>query len=759
MAKPFQRFRRLLAELKRRNVYRVAVAYLAVAFVGLQAARLLVPPTTLPAWADDLLIYLAVFGFPIALVLAWAFELTADGMRRTPEPEPSTGEEHPHRGGVRAGYRVLVGLGLLAAAVAGGWYLTGGGGGQSPEVSQETVAVLPFQTSGEADSAWRDGMMTMLNMRLDGAAGLRAIPDRTVLARWEERGREAGSSTSREGLAVARGLGAGYAVDGSAVQLGEDLRLIGTVQATPSGDQVGRVSVRGSPNSVSMLADSLARRLIGVLAEETGEPLRSARLASETTTSVKALKIYLEGRRHVRHGDLDAAIADYQAATEVDSSFALPHAGIALSGLWGHRSQRPSIRRAYELSGQLPIREHRLVRALYLGRIERRTLAAADSLRRLTRDYPDDPSMWNSLGEFVAHEWIPRGIPEVEEAHERGVALDPGHTAYYDHYVTTAFTLHHDSALAAERIAAMPDGAWKDALGTAHALIFGRGDARERAMTRLARRDRPEGWGPALFSAFGPGDLDLLDTVLRTRRDRFEVEAAEIDLALLANELRRGHLRHLWSELRDPDIRSESFAPILAFGMPLGMPVPDSLARRYLARDRLPSDRTVDHLLSHGLYLIEEGRTEQLETARSRIRAQVDTTGPTPVSAGRVAATIRELRGYRAFREERLEEAARLADRSNEAGPTGAIWRGDLYRDLGRLERAEGWYLAAWGFPVAHQRLGRLYEEMGRPEEAAVEYRRFVEAWEDADPALQPRVEAARERIEQLTASASTGDD
>ena len=86
-SEPLGRLRRFLRELKRRNVYKVAVTYAAVVFVGLQAVRLLVPATTLPGWADELLIAFAVFGFPIAVVLARAFEMTADGMRRTTEAE------------------------------------------------------------------------------------------------------------------------------------------------------------------------------------------------------------------------------------------------------------------------------------------------------------------------------------------------------------------------------------------------------------------------------------------------------------------------------------------------------------------------------------------------------------------------------------------------------------------------------------------------------------------------------------------------
>lgn len=86
MTDPLVRMRRFLRELKRRNVYKVAVTYIVVAFVGLQAVDLLIPATTLPAWTNAFFLALLLLGFPVTLVVAWAFELTPDGLRRTQLP-------------------------------------------------------------------------------------------------------------------------------------------------------------------------------------------------------------------------------------------------------------------------------------------------------------------------------------------------------------------------------------------------------------------------------------------------------------------------------------------------------------------------------------------------------------------------------------------------------------------------------------------------------------------------------------------------
>jgi len=70
-----------LAELRRRQVYRASVAYIAIAFIALQIIDLLIPTTNLPGWADELLLAIAIMGFPAAVIAAWAFEFSSDGMR------------------------------------------------------------------------------------------------------------------------------------------------------------------------------------------------------------------------------------------------------------------------------------------------------------------------------------------------------------------------------------------------------------------------------------------------------------------------------------------------------------------------------------------------------------------------------------------------------------------------------------------------------------------------------------------------------
>ncbi|HSR40763.1 MAG TPA: hypothetical protein VLL48_01290, partial [Longimicrobiales bacterium] len=91
----FPRLRVLLAELKRRHVIRVGFAYLVVSFAVLQGADLVLPALQLPDWTFRLLVFLVLFCFPIALVLAWVYDLTPHGLTRTEEMEPEARPEEP----------------------------------------------------------------------------------------------------------------------------------------------------------------------------------------------------------------------------------------------------------------------------------------------------------------------------------------------------------------------------------------------------------------------------------------------------------------------------------------------------------------------------------------------------------------------------------------------------------------------------------------------------------------------------------------
>src|SRR6266446_3450470 len=138
--------RNFFAELKRRNVYKVAIAYGVVAWLLMQVASQIFPFFEIPNWAVRLVVLLLIIGFPVAIILAWAFELTPEGIKRT-----EFADELPKKSGrSRAWFYVVV----IAGAISIGLFFMGrytvlNKQGTPAEVVTKSIAVLPFENLSE----------------------------------------------------------------------------------------------------------------------------------------------------------------------------------------------------------------------------------------------------------------------------------------------------------------------------------------------------------------------------------------------------------------------------------------------------------------------------------------------------------------------------------------------------------------------------------------------------------------------------------
>jgi hypothetical protein len=176
----------LFAELKRRKVFRVAVVYAATAFAVLQAADIMLPRVGVPDWVMNLVVVLTILGFPIALVLAWALEVTPDGSIQRTEIAETAPTETPAVLGARtaivAGLLVAVGIGLSA-----GWMLKSDRQAAPSESAEavattserQSIAVLPFDSLSDdpEQGYFADGLTEEI---LNALAG---IPSLLVTAR------------------------------------------------------------------------------------------------------------------------------------------------------------------------------------------------------------------------------------------------------------------------------------------------------------------------------------------------------------------------------------------------------------------------------------------------------------------------------------------------------------------------------------------------------------------------------------------------
>src|ERR671936_3135040 len=135
--------RNFFAELKRRNVYKVAVAYAVVAWLLVQVTTQVFPFLEIPTWVVRLVIALVAIGFPIALVIAWAFEATPEGIKRTENVDPATAARAPKKHTWI--YVVVIGAAFSVALFFLGRYTAGNKTVALPnELSSKSIAVLPF---------------------------------------------------------------------------------------------------------------------------------------------------------------------------------------------------------------------------------------------------------------------------------------------------------------------------------------------------------------------------------------------------------------------------------------------------------------------------------------------------------------------------------------------------------------------------------------------------------------------------------------
>lgn len=325
---------RFFGELKRRNVYQVAVTYAIVGFVLIQVADLTFVRLGLPPWTVTLVITLIGLGFPIALVMAWALEVTPEGVRvEEPAGNASWGSEEPSASG--NGSRVpWIAASVLACLLLGAWWLwEGPQGGETAdaardrraEVNDRSVAVLPFEALGKDEpDTFTEGMHADLQTKLANVAGLTVTSSRSV-----ERYRGSDESTA----AIARELEVGWIVSGDVQRMGNhiqaNVRLVEPETDTQAWTEGYRRDLTAE-NLFAIQAD-ITKKVAQALKARLS-PAERDRVERQPTDSLEAHRLYSQGRRLMlsRQPDsLERAIRRFERAIEQDSSYALAWAGLA----------------------------------------------------------------------------------------------------------------------------------------------------------------------------------------------------------------------------------------------------------------------------------------------------------------------------------------------------------------------------------------------------------------------------------------------
>ncbi len=307
-------------ELKRRNVYKVAVAYAIVAWLLVQVATSTFPVLEIPNWAIKLVIALVVLGFPVALVIAWAFELTPEGLKRTESLDVRSTSSRS---------RVWIYVAVIAGAISVGLFFLGrftsrGNRSGSVDLPAKSIAVLPFENRSEdkANAYFADGIQDEILARLSKIADLKVI-SRTSTQKYKS-----APINLRE---IAQQLGVANILEGSVQKSGDAVRV--------------NVQLINALNDAHLWAEIYDRKLTDIFAVESdiaktiADTLQAKLTGSEKTAIAKrptvnseAYELYLKGRYfwNKRTGpDLRKAIDYFKQAIEKDPKYALAYAGLA----------------------------------------------------------------------------------------------------------------------------------------------------------------------------------------------------------------------------------------------------------------------------------------------------------------------------------------------------------------------------------------------------------------------------------------------
>ena len=418
------------AELKRRNVYKVAVAYAVVAWLLIQAASIFLPAFDAPPWVMKFLIVVIMLGFPIALVVSWAFEITPEGIRLESEIAPD--QSITRRRG-----RKIIGITMVLAALAAGLMLfqiirsappaaaTKIAAPAAEPIENKSIAVLPFDNlSRDPDNAYfSEGIQEEILTRLA------KIGDLKVVSRTSTEKYKSSPENLRE---IARQLGVAHILEGSVQKTTDQVRV--------------NVQLINALNDAHLWAETYDRKLTDIFAVESeiakavAENLQATLngraekvLAARPTENLQAHELYLKGRYFWNKRtpqNLEKAINFFQQAIDLDPNYALAYAGLgdAHSIVPIYAGTRPkddvpkalaAASKAVELDDSLSEAHTSLANALVMNL---QLVTAELEFRRAIELNPNYATAHQWFGECLFGEGrYPEALAELERAHE----LDP----------------------------------------------------------------------------------------------------------------------------------------------------------------------------------------------------------------------------------------------------------------------------------------------------------------------------------------------
>ncbi len=315
-------------EVQRRKVYRVAAAYIIAAGFIIQIGSAVFPAWELPNWTFRLVVVLLLIGFPIALILAWAYDVTPQGIRAT----PTISAPGAHR---RRNLIMLIATGVVVSAAAGFFLL--------PRVSarkiDKSIAVLPFQNlSDEKENAYfADGMQDDILTNLSKIRDLKVISRMSVMSY-----RGNGARNARE---IGKALGVATLLEGSVRRIGNRVRVNVQLINADNDEHIWAEDYDRDLTDVFAIQTDLAQKIASALQAKLS-PNEKARLDDRPTQNPDAYLLFIQAHDYANRPDMfrDTSLKAeqlFEQATKLDPNFAAAFAGLSMVESWAYHSFDP----------------------------------------------------------------------------------------------------------------------------------------------------------------------------------------------------------------------------------------------------------------------------------------------------------------------------------------------------------------------------------------------------------------------------------
>jgi TolB-like protein len=317
--------RNFFSELKRRNVYKVAITYAVVAWLLIQAASILLPTFEAPTWVMKALVVFLAFGFVISVMISWAFEATPEGLKRTEDVPPDVAAKLP-TWSPRKFATFVVGAAVIAAGLLAYQFLRSKSSPtpQPSEAATKSIAVLPFvnMSADKNDEYLSDGVSEELITALSKITGLQ-VKART--SSFAFKGKNEDIQKIGELLHVS------HLLEGSVAKAGNKLRITAQLIQAWDGNHEWSDTYDREMQDIFAVRSEVAQKVAETLKVRLlGEEKR--KIDKKPTENLEAYNLYRQGRFYtdkLSEEGMTKAVPLFQQAIEKDPRFALAYAGMA----------------------------------------------------------------------------------------------------------------------------------------------------------------------------------------------------------------------------------------------------------------------------------------------------------------------------------------------------------------------------------------------------------------------------------------------